>query len=172
MQSDWTKLRLGLCLSTAVAISATGMAADSWSSQQGSVSSEARSSSHGYASRSISLNENGRHISITEDSSGITVTTNETADGRQKKAEVKAANARELKQKNPEAYRLYESHLGQAQGRAGARGNTDARELLRNQLRKEIKDNAENPQMKALLEKMLGKLDELPVEKDEAQRDD
>ena len=52
--------------------------------------------------------------------------------------------------------------MDRVQGKANASGNagaSDAGEMLREQLRKQIKDNAENPQMKGKLEKMLSDLD-------------
>ena len=104
--------------------------------------------------------ENGRRISIIEDENGITI----SSGGRV----IRAANAAELKKKNIKAFELYEKHLGAAamEGAGGiaaggdAAGGNAAVELMREQLQKQILENADNPQIRMLLERMLLELDE------------
>lgn len=113
--------------------------------------------------RSISVMENGEKISITENKSGILVS------GHGKR--VKAKDAAELKKKSPEAYRIYEKHLGEPAaagggavagggGRAeagfnGNPGSPEATRLLRKELEKLREENAGNPQMRDLIERMM-----------------
>jgi hypothetical protein len=136
------------------------------SSSHASGGSGGRSSSSGGKSRSVSFNENGKAVTITEgNDSGITVTISEKIAGKDKKTVVKAANPQQLQKKNAEAYRLYQSHIDGAQGAAGAgqggaAGSGDAKAMLREQLREQVKQNAGNPQMKEMLEKMLRDLDQ------------
>lgn len=122
-------------------------------------------------SRSISVNENGQGVTIEESSdAGITVTITENVDGREQKTVVQAANAAELKKKNPKAHRLYQKHAGMARAAAGggAAGGAgpgavgpggDAKQLLRDQLRKMIEENADNPQIQSMLQRALRDLD-------------
>jgi len=125
----------------------------------GSVVAGTHSSSSGAGRYGVSVSENGRWISITEDDSGVTVTTLEAVRGKQEKTVVQAVNAQELEQKDPAAYRLYLQHVGGAADAPG-QGQNRASEALGAQLRKQLKDNAGNPQMRELMEKMLRKLDE------------
>jgi hypothetical protein len=117
----------------------------------------------GGGSRSTSFTEGGKKVHITESTdSGITVTITETVNGKEKKYVVTARNAQELEKQDPEAYRLYNSRMDSVPGGAsasGGAGGADARDILREQLRKQIGDNAGNPQMKAMLEQMLRELD-------------
>lgn len=69
-------------------------------------------------SRSVSFTENGRKISVSENEQGISVSVNGRA--------VRAANSAQLQRKNPEAYRLYEKHLGSESGRSRASGRAMA----------------------------------------------
>jgi hypothetical protein len=115
--------------------------------------------------RHVSVRENGKTISISQDHSGITVATVEMDGGKEEKTVVKAANAQELERKNPEAYRLYKQHLDGAADAAGPGQSSlpwpsDARGMLREQLRQQLRDSGDNPQMQGLLEKMLRQLDE------------
>lgn len=118
--------------------------------------------------RSVSFSENGLSVTITEDKDGITVTTSEQVDGQEKKNIVKAANAQELERANADAFRLYQQHLvnGAANGAGigvdatGLGGApVDAQQLLRQELLKQIDDNANNPQIQELLRRSLESLD-------------
>jgi hypothetical protein len=136
------------------------------SSSSASGGSSGRSSSGGGTSRSVSFNENGKSVTITESSdSGITVTIGEKTAGKGKKTVVKAANPQQLQKKNAEAYRLYQSHMDGAQGAAGAgqggvAGTRDPKAILPEQHPAQLKQNAGNPPMKEMLEKMLRDLDQ------------
>lgn len=117
-----------------------GEASNSKSSQSGSQKQSGSSSSK---NRSITVLEDGRKISITENDSGITVSIN----GRT----VRAKNAARLKKKSPYAYKMYEKHLGDH-----ANGNeSESTKLLRDNLNKLRDENADNPQLKSLIEMML-----------------
>lgn len=161
--------RLGgtLAMASGVAAASGGRSSHASGRQSGRASgrSGGRSGSSGGTNRSVSFSENGKSVTITESSdSGITVTTTEMIAGKEKKTVVKAANPEQLQKRNPEAYRLYKSHMDNAQGAAGVdqggeAGPGDARGMLREQLREQVKQNAGNPQMKAMLEKMLRDLD-------------
>ncbi len=62
--------------------------------------------------KEINAEENGRKVKINEDKDGIVVVVTEPAKGK-KKAETKtykAADAKELKKKHPEAHKLYEKY--------------------------------------------------------------
>ena len=111
------------------------------------IQSETKSSEE----RRIEVNENGKKVSITENKKGITVSVN----GKR----VRAKNVAELKKKSPDAYRLYEKHVQAAKGAKAPQGAPDAQELLRADLIKLRDENADNPQIKNLVEKMLQDLD-------------
>lgn len=111
--------------------------------------------------RTTTVTVNDRTITISEDDSGITVTTITRIAGREERSVVHAADAGELRMKDPAAYRLYVEYLGEGRpsdgGRPKPRRNAD--EMLREQLRRQLDANAGNPQMRALLERMLQELD-------------
>ena len=62
--------------------------------------------------KEIDVNENGRKVKITENKAGITVTVTDPpkGDAKGKPKEYKAADAKELKKKHPEAHKLYEKY--------------------------------------------------------------
>lgn len=97
-------------------------------------------------SRNVSLTENGKKISITQNKAGITVSVN----GKR----VRAKNATELKKKSPEAFKMYEKHLGASNGRSHT-NPPDAQTLMQEQLRKMLEQNADNPQVRKLIERMM-----------------
>ena len=86
--------------------------------------------------------QDGKKVSITENKRGIIV----SVGGKR----VRAKNPAELKKKYPDAYRLYNQHLGNDSVRAGS----DSATLLKEQLRR-MRDNADNPQMRNVIEQML-----------------
>ena len=94
--------------------------------------------------RSVSVVENGKKISIIENKNGIIVSVN----GKR----VRAKNAAELKRKFPDAFRLYEKHLEEANG---FNAQPDATALLRKELRRFRDENANNPQLRNLIERMM-----------------
>ena len=94
--------------------------------------------------RSISVIENGNNVSITEDKNGIIVSVN----GKR----VRAKDVAELKNKFPDTFKLYEKHTRAA---TGHNGKSDATTLLREELGKLRDANADNPQLKDLIEEML-----------------
>ena len=94
--------------------------------------------------RSISLIDNGRKVSIAENRTGITVSVNGKI--------IRARNATELKKRNVDAYNLYEEHLAPPKARQEAPNATD---LLREELNKMRDENANNPALRGLIEKML-----------------
>ena len=106
--------------------------------------------------RSVSVTDNGRKVSITQNKTGITVTMN----GKR----VRAKNAAELKKKFPDAFKMYEKHMGGADNQqatggvaaaGGGNGPSDATILLREELTKMRDEHADQPQLKSLIEKML-----------------
>ena len=94
--------------------------------------------------RSVSVMENGKTITISENKAGITVAVN----GQR----VRAKNAADLRAKYPGAYKLYLKHLGATNGRVDL---PDAETLLQQELRKLRDNNANNPQLRALLDNMM-----------------
>ncbi len=66
--------------------------------------------------QTIDVDENGRKVHIEEDPSGVEVRVTKTENGQDKVEKYKAKNAAELKQKFPEASKLYEQY---AQNGAG-----------------------------------------------------
>lgn len=95
--------------------------------------------------RSVSVIDNGKKISITQNETGIIVSVN----GRQ----VRARNVAELKRKFPDAFRMYEKHLGKMNGRVDQ--PSDATVLLREELDKLRDENADNPQLRDLIDRMM-----------------
>ncbi|MEO1528972.1 MAG: hypothetical protein AAFX06_26420 [Planctomycetota bacterium] len=95
--------------------------------------------------RSVSVIENGKKISITETKKGITVSIN----GKR----VRAKNADQLKAKFPEAFQMYERHMGGADQRM--MNPPDAMSLMRGQLSQLRDQNAENRQLREMLERMM-----------------
>ena len=113
--------------------------------------------------RTATFTEDGKTVTIAESPSGISVSVTEMVDGVEKKTLVKAANAEELARMNPELHRLYREQFGAGRGNAapfGGVGGPNAKQLLHDQLRKQIEDNAGNPQMKMMLEKLLKQIDQ------------
>ena len=94
--------------------------------------------------RSVSAMDNGKKVSITENKKGITVSMNGNR--------VRAKNVAELKEKSPAAFRMYEKHLG---ARKGHPKQTDATALLQEELSKFRDENADNPRVRDLIEKMI-----------------
>lgn len=70
----------------------------------------------GNGSQTIDVDENGRKVHIEEDPNGIEMRVTKTENGQDKVEKFKAKNAAELKQKYPEASKLYEQY---AQNGAG-----------------------------------------------------
>ena len=72
--------------------------------------------------KEVEVDENGKKVKISEDKNGITVTVTDPAQGDKKAAPktYKAADAKELKKKHPEAHKLYEKYAG---GQGAAMGN-------------------------------------------------
>ena len=62
--------------------------------------------------KEIDVTENGKKVKITENKAGITVTVTEApkGDAKGKPKQYKAADAKELKTKHPEAHKLYEKY--------------------------------------------------------------
>lgn len=63
------------------------------------------------AAQSVTVVENGRTVAIEEDAKGITVKVTEAGKDAKTKT-YQAASAKELKEKHPEAHKLYEEHMG------------------------------------------------------------
>ena len=78
-----------------------------------------RSTTRTSLNRSVSITENGKKIAVKEDDSGVTV----SVDGRV----VQASSAAELKKADPEAYRIYDEHLGERKAKASGAANARAR---------------------------------------------
>ncbi len=118
-------------------------------------------------SRSISVSKNGKTVTITENNeTGITVTLTENIGGKEVQSVVRAANAEELKRKNPVAFRLYQQYAsakdvggGGVGGGVGGVGGVDAKAGLREELLKMAEENAGNPQMQVLIQRMLRDLE-------------
>jgi hypothetical protein len=72
---------------------------------------------NGQFTRDLTINENGRKIQIHEDNNGIKLQVGEGAETR----EYTAKNADELKEKEPEAFKLYEKYAQNAAGRLNIR---------------------------------------------------
>lgn len=117
-------------------VSARGMAGGSSTTQEGA-----------QPDRKVSVSDNGRKVNITQDESGITV----TIDGRT----VHVATVDELKN-HPEVLELYSKYVGRspANSPTGAR-QVDAKQLLREELKKFRSENAGNPQVQGLIDKMM-----------------
>ena len=103
-------------------------------------------------SRTISTVDNGKRISIRETKTGITVSVN----GKR----IKAKNAKDLKKKSPEAFRMYEKYLG---GNPLMKmnlqpGKSKAQIMMEQQLQRLLDQNAGNPQMREIIERMLENL--------------
>jgi len=134
MQRFRTQLSFAVSLVIPLAATAAVEAADSASgnnltfrsSSSGASSGASSGNSLGDTSRSVSFHENGKQFTIQEDSSGITVTRTETVAGKEQKTEVQAANAKQLKAKSPEAYRLYERHLAGSTAAARSGGGSSS----------------------------------------------
>ncbi len=100
-------------------------------------------------SRSVTVMDNGKKVSIHENKAGgITVSVN----GKR----VRAKNAADLHRRSPEAFRLYEKHLAKPERR---HDTPDAKSLLRDKLFEMHKENADNPQIRNLIERMLESVD-------------
>jgi hypothetical protein len=61
--------------------------------------------------RSVDVNENGKRTHITDDQNGIEVKVTESVGGKEKTDTFKAKDADELKNKFPEAHKLYEKYM-------------------------------------------------------------
>jgi hypothetical protein len=72
---------------------------------------------NGQFTRDLTINENGRKIQIHEDNNGIKLQVGEGAEAK----EYTAKNADELKEKEPEAFKLYEKYVQNAAGRLNIR---------------------------------------------------
>ena len=94
--------------------------------------------------RSVSVIDNGKKISITQNKTGITVSVN----GKR----VRAKNVAELKKKFPDAFKVYEKHLG---GTDGGALQSDATSLLQEELGRLRDENADNPQLRNLIDGMI-----------------
>jgi hypothetical protein len=94
------------------------------------------------------LIDNGRKVSIAENPTGITVSVNGNI--------IRAGNANELKKRNLDAFNLYEKHLAPPKARQEA---PNAKDLLREELNKMRDENANNPALRGLFEKMLQEVD-------------
>jgi hypothetical protein len=72
---------------------------------------------NGQFTRDLTINENGRKIQIHEDNNGIKLQIGEGAEAR----EYAAKSADDLKEKEPEAFKLYEKYAQNAAGRLNIR---------------------------------------------------
>jgi hypothetical protein len=72
---------------------------------------------NGQFTRDMTINENGRKIQIHEDNNGIKMQVGEGAEAK----EYAARNADELKEKEPEAFKLYEKYAQNGAGRLNIR---------------------------------------------------
>ena len=102
--------------------------------------------------RTISTVDNGKRISIRETKMGITVSIN----GKR----IKAKNAKDLKKKSPEAFEMYDKYLG---GNPLMKmnlqpGKSNAQIMMEQQLQRLLDQNAGNPQMREIIERMLENL--------------
>lgn len=68
----------------------------------------------GNVHRNVQVRENGRTIKISEDNNGIKVSVTEPVGGQDQTKTYEAKDAAELKQKHPEAHKLYEKHAAKA----------------------------------------------------------
>lgn len=103
-------------------------------------------------SRTISTVDNGKRISITETQTGITVSVN----GKR----ITAKNAKDLKKKSPEAFEMYRKYLG---GNPLMKMNlqpskSNAHIMMEQQLQRLLDQNAGNPQMREIIERILENL--------------
>ena len=105
--------------------------------------------------RNVTTVDNGKKISITQNKAGITVSIN----GKR----VRAKNPAELKKKSSDAYEMYQKHMGKSfMGGANSRtGHPDANTLMQQQLRKMLDDNADNPQVRDMIQRMIENTREL-----------
>lgn len=138
------------------------------------VGSTTRAEENNSVTKTVTINENGKKVTVSETDKGITVSTTEMVNGKEKKVDVKAASASELKRKNPTAFRQYEKAMNGNSAIANANGgnlngkdfnfalngNGDAKAMMKEQIQKMIQENAGNPQLKSLLEEMLQKINE------------
>lgn len=80
--------------------------------------------------KEINAEENGRKVKIKDDpQNGIEMEVTETKDGKSTTQKYKAKNAADLKQKHPDAHKLYAQYAGQAQVQVQAAGNAARRGL-------------------------------------------
>ncbi|MEZ6118925.1 MAG: hypothetical protein R3C28_20475 [Pirellulaceae bacterium] len=111
-----------------------------------------RANVQNHASNSTS----GKSVSITENNdSGITVTISETVNGDERTRTVQAADAAELKRKDPEAFRLYQAR-GAHDPNELAR---ESRDMLKDEIRKLRDQNADRPELGNLIDRLLQDLD-------------
>ena len=94
--------------------------------------------------RSISVTDNGREVSITENNNGLTVEVN----GKR----ARAKNAAELKEKFPNAFKVYEKHLREEMSNDV---ELDAVRRMQDELGRLRDDNANNLQLNNLIETMM-----------------
>ena len=126
----------------------TSLRSGGGSGTTGGFSSRSGESSSTGMNRTATFTNDGKTVTIAESPSGISVSVTAMVDGVEKKTEVKAANAEELARVNPELYRLYREQFGAGQGNAapfGGVGGPNAKQLLHDQLWKQIEDNAGIP---------------------------
>jgi hypothetical protein len=98
------------------------------------------------ANRQVQFNDNGREVSISESSTGITV----AVDGRV----VEAANPAELSKKDAHAFQLYEQVFGITDiEKVPAISAIDLQRMQWEELREK---HSGNPQMKSLIERIMG----------------
>ena len=124
--------------------SAGGFSSGSGGSGGGRIGAPMQFNNRSLKNRSISVVENGKKISINEDDTGITVAVN----GKR----VKAKNAEELKKKSPEAFEVYNKLV---RGTNAQKGHSNATLLLQEELSKLRDENADNPRLRSLIDRMI-----------------
>jgi len=138
--------------------SARASSSQSTSSTQGSHPGSLESKSSGSKDRSVTVIENGKKVTIEENASGITVTV-----GGER---IRARSATELKRKSVKAFELYEKHLttsdtgpenvdAESLLRGALEEKPGAADLLRRKLEEMKEQNAHDPSVQQLLERML-----------------